>query len=113
MVRARGWCSLRAQVVPLSHRNGRPHWSRDGACVFCGRDAPAVYHHVLGECGAWHVEREKIRALGGLQGPLGNLGAVMDILAPEARWGAAGWEMASAIDGRARAYWRDQGGFHD
>ena len=53
-----------------------------------------------------------LAGLGGLQGPLGQLGAVIDILAPEPQWEAAAMEMASAIDGRARKWWREQGGFH-
>ena len=99
MAHARGWCSLRAQVVPLAQRDGRPHWGRDGACIFCGRAAPAIYHHVLGTCEAWRADRKKVTALGGLQGALGQLGA-------------AAMEMASAIDSRARKWWREQGGFH-
>ena len=113
LVHTRGWCSLRAHVTPLAHRNGRPHWRRDGVCIFCGRDAPAIYHHVFGDCEAWGEERAKVRSLGGLGGALGHLGAVLDILAPEKRWETAAIEMAGAIDARARKWWREQGGFHE
>ena len=95
-----------------AQRDGRPHWVRDGACIFCGRDAPAIYHHVLGSCEAGRADREKVTALGGVQGVLGQLGAVLDILAPEPTWETAAMEMASAIDSRARRWWREQGGFH-
>ena len=107
---ARGWCGLRAQVVPLAHIEGRPTRGHGGRCIFCGESAPRPYHHTFGECQAWREEREQLRKHEGLRRGLGNRGAILDVLDPEPGWEADAAAMAGRIDARARQWWYEKGG---
>ena len=47
LVTVRGWCRLRAQVVPLMELAGRPSRAQEAYCVFCAALVRAPVHHVL------------------------------------------------------------------
>ena len=109
LTQTRGWCRLRARVMPLVHIGGTPTQGRGGRCIFCSHPAPRPYHHVFGECPSWSSERDAVRAGGGLQGALGSLGAIVDILNPSTAWEEQAFLMAGQIEARARKFWQEHG----
>ena len=107
----RGFCSFRAQVLPLAIQNGAPAKGRGGRCIFCGRKAPAPVHHVVGECTRWAEHRPRA-------GPAGNEQAqdtintiLAHVLQIEGVRNAEGRKFLAAIDEAAREFWRSKNGF--
>ena len=104
---ARGWCRLRARLVPVAHVNGHPSRGLRAVCIFCGKPAPASFHHVLGECQYWEGPRRTVqRENRGGDAPTPMLHILLDILRPGERGREAAMAMEAAIDDGAHAFWK-------
>jgi len=101
-----GWCRLRAQLAHFTEMEGRASRARAATCIFCGRTAPAPYHHVLGECLKWREEREGVARR--RMGPRPVL-CIHDILMPEWSQLCDAIEVGARMEEAARAHWRRRG----